>query len=287
MAPIYQFEISKEQAEGFRKLGYNPLELKSEQGQIADLGTKGWVAIPYESIPKGIQRKGNQRMLIDPARLSYNPTIEEVGQKLDLTLRNTAKDFLEREFIGDMNWFEMLRVNLALGNTTPGIREFTAYGHILGQASKGDVKIYDASGTPISSETCKNYREDIFGVASPWRAEWLDADFKVKNGKLYVNSNHIFEDGKLIPENSRVLAKNTLMEGKTPGISLEDWLENPTAQGFPRKNIKEGSLYYRAPISDNNSVARFDADSDGAYLYCYRYPSGRYSGLGVRAVRHE
>lgn len=130
--------------------------------------------------------------------------------------------------------------------------------------------------------------KDITEVRDPWRAEWLDADFEVKDKKLYINYNHILDsNGDLIPKNSEVLDKNTLMKHKTPGISLEDWLKFPTKQGFPKKNISDGDLYYWFPRSDNNSVARFDANSYVAFLNCNRIPSYTDSVLGVRAVRRE
>ena len=66
---------------------------------------------------------------------------------------------------------------------------------------------------------------------------------------------------------------------------LNDWLNNPTKHGLPRKNTKDGDLYYWYPRSDNNSVARFFAYSDGADLYCYGVPSYSNSRLGVRAAR--
>lgn len=117
--------------------------------------------------------------------------------------------------------------------------------------------------------------KDITEIRSPWRAEWIDADFKTKGKNLYINSH----------QDSRLLDKNTLMEDKR--ISLEDYLEgNHTSQGLPSKKVKSGNLYYWYPRSDNNSVARFCADSDSANLYCWS-PSCRLSALGVRAVRHE
>lgn len=123
---------------------------------------------------------------------------------------------------------------------------------------------------------CKENHQDIYKevtkVRNPWRAEWLDADFKVKNKKLYINSE--------------VLDKNTLMEDKQ--ISLEDYLNNNhTSQGLPSKKVKSGNLYYWYPRSDNNSVARFDAYSDGADLDCYGYPSYWSSNFGVRAAKQR
>ena len=75
------------------------------------------------------------------------------------------------------------------------------------------------------------------------------------------------------------------MQNKLPGIDLEHWINNHTKQGLPLENNPEGSLWYRAPMKDNNSVARFDADSGGAGLICDRDPTNSNASLGVRFVR--
>jgi hypothetical protein len=149
--------------------------------------------------------------------------------------------------------------------------------------------------TPIESIEFLKYAKinlpevykDITEVRAPWRAEWIDADFKVKGKDLYFNYNHVLDSrGNLIPANSEVLDKDTLMQDKR--ISLEDYLnENHTSQGLPSKKVKSGDLYYWYPRSDNNSVARFDADSDGASLSCGGGPSGESSALGVRAAKQR
>ena len=174
----------------------------------------------------------------------------------------------ERSHLGE-NWYDSHRLLQKQNQRMLTIPEFT---EVLKYTRENEQDVYN----------------EIMQVRSPWRAEWLDADFKMKDGKLYINSNHIYnENGDLNPQSSRILQKNTLMKDKTPGISLDSWLENPTKQGLPRKDIKEGDLYYWNPRSNNNSVAGFDAGSDGAYLFCSWNPSDWDSDLGVRAVRHE
>jgi hypothetical protein len=75
------------------------------------------------------------------------------------------------------------------------------------------------------------------------------------------------------------------MKDKTPGISLDDYINNNfTDQGLPNKNVKSGDLYYWNPRSDNNSVARFGVGSDGAGLDCDGGPSGTDSSLGVFGI---
>ncbi|MGD9275686.1 MAG: hypothetical protein PVJ67_00775, partial [Candidatus Pacearchaeota archaeon] len=71
-------------------------------------------------------------------------------------------------------------------------------------------------------------------------------------------------------------------------INFVDYIiKNHTPQGHISKEVKSGNLYYWSPRSDNNSVAWFGVDSVRAFLDCYGDPSGRISGLGVRAVRRE
>jgi hypothetical protein len=128
------------------------------------------------------------------------------------------------------------------------------------------------------------YRE-ITEVRSPWRAEWLDADFKLKAGKLYIHSNHLYQGTELVSQTTQLLDSETLRENRVPGISLEQWLENPTSQGLPKQNIASGNLHYFKPEENDHSVARFSAGSGGAYLSCNRIPSFSDTDLGVRAVK--
>lgn len=123
---------------------------------------------------------------------------------------------------------------------------------------------------------------EITEVRSPWRSEWLDAYFESKGGVLGVASEmHILTQNKLKSEK----LESYLNQDKTPGIDLEDWINNPTKQGLPQSNYKDGSLHYWKPKSTR--VARFVVGSGSAGLDCDWDPSGQVVGLGVRAVRHE
>src|SRR3989344_5507381 len=115
--------------------------------------------------------------------------------------------------------------------------------------------------------------DEILTVRNPWRSEWLDHDYKKEKTGLYV-LYHKFNSRGNIELVKELLDKDTLMEDKTPGINFEDYLNNHTIQGLPKNNIKKGDLYYWFPRDDNNSVARFYANSDRADLYCSRNPSG-------------
>ena len=172
----------------------------------------------------------------------------------------------EKSFLGE-NWFDCHKGLLGENNRMLTIPEFVEF---LKYTKVNHKDIYD----------------DITEVKSPWRSEWLDADFKVKGEQLYVNYDHTLDSsGNLIPKNSEVLIGDSLMTNKTPGISLEDYLDNHTSQGLPKSDIKDGKLYYYAPMKGNESVARFSANSGRAFLSCRGDPSYTDSDLGVRAVR--
>jgi len=126
--------------------------------------------------------------------------------------------------------------------------------------------------------------KEITEVRNPWRSEWLDADFKLEGKDLFMYYHEFDSNGKIIPKKVK-LDSDTLRENKTPGISLDSWLADATSQGLPKKGIANGSLYYWQPGTDNNSVARFWANSGGADLNCDGGPSDSGGNLGVRAVR--
>jgi hypothetical protein len=176
----------------------------------------------------------------------------------------------ERTLLGE-NWFNSHRLLQEQGNRMLTTSEFVEFlNHLKSNPSDYQV-LFD----------------DITQVRTPWRAEWLDGDFKVVGKKLCINSSHEYSNGKLNPRCSEIMDKNTLMEDKTPGISLESWLKTPTRQGLPSKKTESGELYYLFPRSDNNSVVGFDAFSGGAGLSCCRSPSYSDSDLGVRAAKQR
>ena len=76
------------------------------------------------------------------------------------------------------------------------------------------------------------------------------------------------------------------MKDGEPGIDLDAWLNSSTKHGFPSSKIKQGGLYYFAPIE--GSVAGFSIDYDitgahasGALLSGDADPDFSDSGMGV------
>ena len=143
-------------------------------------------------------------------------------------------------------------------------------------------KAYDGNKDKIPKGRLDKILEERGERRNPWRLEHLDHQYSLnKKGQLQV-TYHKFLDGKinLVTE---LLDPETLMKDRLPGISLDSYLGNPTSQGLPRKSVKEGSLWYWFPRKNN--VAGFNADADGAYLYCIGGASVSGDSLGVRRAK--
>ncbi|MFA4960393.1 MAG: hypothetical protein WC548_01900 [Candidatus Pacearchaeota archaeon] len=121
--------------------------------------------------------------------------------------------------------------------------------------------------------------KEITEVRSPWRSNWINVKFQERKKELYMISEKVIEKG--IRKNLSQKVTDYLTQNKTPGISLDSWLDSNNSHGLPSQNILDGNLYYWAPVS--GSVARFFADSDWADFYCNGDPSDSYSSLGVYA----
>jgi len=110
-------------------------------------------------------------------------------------------------------------------------------------------------------------------------SEFLDAYFERRDDGLYVLTRNKTHTEKLDP--------NTLIQnmGHDPGISLDDWLENPTSQGLPRVDVKRGEMGYLNPHS--SIISGFGTGFKGAFLGTGLESSSTYEGcrVGVRAVK--
>jgi len=173
----------------------------------------------------------------------------------------------ERSHLGE-NWYDTHRDLDKQNLRMPTITEFVEF-----------LKYLRADPT---AENTRVYNE-ITEKRDPWKAEWFDAKFYKKDGELWVAYNHIVNlKGDLEAKGNERL-EGHLMKHKLLGVSLEHWLNNPTKQGLPPADAKQGDLGYWYPRG--NRVARFYADSDGACLNCCGGPGNSDSTLGVRAVR--
>ena len=247
--------------------GINYLNPKSLTEQVAELNTSDYIVIPHEFT------NGRYSRSVDPARLACSFAVERAGKSLDLELANTARDSLGREFVGNMNWQQQMNLLDALGVSGVLINVNADFLRLLDEGAEGNMPVYDESGKQLKPKYLAQVRDDVVEIMSPWRAERLDAFFEKREDGLYILTRNKTEAEKL--------SEDTLMEDKR--ISRASWLENPTEQGLPRTDVKEGSLSYWYPR--DGAVARSDAYSNGSNFDCDRDPSFRFSDLGVRASK--
>jgi|SRR3989344_6624894 len=177
------------------------------------------------------------------------------------------------------NWYQSHEALHQEDFQMPTLRQFVDFLNLLESG-----KAFDGKGQKVSSSELEMILKEITEQRDPWRGEWLDADFKKVNKVLHINYAHQTLKGKLQPQLSEPL-RGCLMEDRTPGIDLNDYLQRATFQGLPPTDVKSGSLYYWKPLNDNNSVARFGAGAGWVSLSCRGDPRNSSSALGVRRAQ--
>ncbi len=160
------------------------------------------------------------------------------------------------------DWYKSHEALHSEGARMLTLREFADFLILLRSGNDEFQKIYKA----------------ITEARKPWRAEWLDADFKVINNSdtLHINYNHRTINSKLKPQNSESL-ESCLMEDC--GVDLTSF----NRQGLPTRKGNDFNYWFPR----KGAVAGFFALSDGASLYCGRGPRNSYSVLGVRSAREK
>ena len=155
------------------------------------------------------------------------------------------------------------------------IKEFVDFLELL---RTGNIK--NGLEQKLPEQEIQEIYKKITEKVSPYRAEWLDADFKVINNELYINYSHRTINNQLKSQNSEKL-ENCIM--KDCYVDLF----SANKQGLPTKKSEKKDFYYWFPKRDNNSVARFGAGSVRADLICDWDPQDSGAGLGVRVAREK
>ena len=189
-------------------------------------------------------------------------------------------------FLGYINHEEAQSLALKLNGFVLPANLYGNFLKLLIDGTENKAKVYDGNGNIFPSTGLTQVLNEITEVRTPWRAEHLDCRFNMQSSgdeqKLHIKYHKFDGSGKLI-ECDEVLDENTLMSDKVPGIKLHSWLENPTSQGLPRKEIGTGDLWYWCPR--NGAVGRFGASSGGVSLSCNLDPQGSDSAFGVRVAK--
>ena len=173
----------------------------------------------------------------------------------------------------DSNWYKAHQSLHQENKRMLTIREFVDFLSLL---KTGNA--LDGLEQRLPEDEVKRIYNDIAEKRNPYRAEWLDADFKVVDERLHINYNHRNVNGNLQPQNSEPL-EECVMENV-----YVDLMGSANKQGLPTRKSNNQEFYYWKPLEDNNSVARFFACSGRVGLLCRRNPGDSNSALGVRAA---
>ena len=159
--------------------------------------------------------------------------------------------------------------------------------------SNGKRPLFDANANPVSQKETKDiynhltknhiasYEKEGGNQEGAWT--WLDAFFREDNGmKILSEHKTIISNGNkaLLPGKTEAL-ENCLMEDCFSELIFNSQ-GLPTAKFTNQNYIQGKNIKFWFPR--NGAVARFDADSGRASLYCHWVPSDRDSSLGVFAV---
>lgn len=172
------------------------------------------------------------------------------------------------------------------GLTVPTMDRFMLNYRNVNNAGDSQVRtgiLYDASGDLIEGDKLKNYKDKL--NSNCWA--WLNAGFPKGTGFKGLDLSIVTG----LDKSGQPIIKSVPLEDC---LERDGWadLESLNSQGFPTKKAKVGAyepgktFYFWSPIlrsdkPEEGYVARFVADSGGAYVVCYRDPQDSNPSLGV------
>jgi len=241
--------------------------------QLFTLKTKNYI-IMSANFTDG--KYGQQDIAINPSRISNSPEIERIERiiyptlkEIDnkkgylelMTLKKNLVDSLAREYVG-LSWVKAISIPPLLGQYSLPLNQFADFLNLLRMGKEKEILVYNKSGKKLDSKYLENIYSDIINKKNPKRGEWINNIIKYKHkkttydpetlktilkGEFYLGGDNYSEEkfvkwGVLNP-----LKKEVLKNRQNSKINLENWIENPSCQGFPKKNILNGDLNYRFP----------------------------------------
>lgn len=225
------------------------------------------------------ETKEHPDILVAKHRLALDSKVREIATAFGFKLNNTAKELRgNNPYIGYITYSQAQRINIALLGFTLPVLYFNEHLDLLYEGANGNTPAYDENGKRLPRVESEDLLKEMVEQRDPWRGETLDAKFG--NGTI---TYYRFVGGELV-EVTEPLDEDTLMEDRR--ISFGYWLKNPTSQGLVRRDTPEGDIYSWYPKKDN-SVAWFDADSDGVdFDFCWNLHDSN-SAFGVRLARKK
>jgi len=185
----------------------------------------------------------------------------------------------------DNTHFKLLENGLYM--PTPQI--FAAHIRNVFDAHKNGKKMLYADGREIPADKVEEFYDHLtknahnsYGASNIGAWTWLNARFVEGSGwnNLDLEIVNGMNKGKRELETSRVKLEDCFEEDCWVDYSFnEQGLIKPNSKSANQSNVIGETLRYWYPRKDY--VARFEAYSDGANLYCDRVPSFTDSSLGV------
>jgi len=252
MAPIYQLNLTEDEAEGFRKLGYNPIKINESSKAVyspnADIIKSDYIKLGIKNIEKNFDE--NKGFDIAIGKTGFNKNHKEQN-------------------------ISLLEKGLRMSN----IPQYMEFHNAVIDAYKNNKPLFNSEGNGIS----RNVIRDLYRQVTS--DEWvnLNAEFEKSSSGIYTlseavglnkNKEIIYDSRKIsvpIQDDIYVNPKNLTKEGLPK--------EKASNQEFERGE----KIYFYYPR--NNSVAGFYAVPVRSGLYCGRYPLFSDSVLGVRATK--
>ena len=139
--------------------------------------------------------------------------------------------------------------------------------------------------TNLNNSGLRTIYDDILKTTpqNTWHGEWQNAKFSKDQGITYVQRViSLDKRGELVYSNREKL-DDCLMEDCWAEFNSSNKQGLLTRKHSSSSYAQGDNIYFWFPRE--GGVARFVANSDGAVLDCFRYPSYSYSVLGVRLVR--
>ncbi|MBI4117035.1 hypothetical protein HY449_04805 [Candidatus Pacearchaeota archaeon] len=185
----------------------------------------------------------------------------------------------KEESLKGLNWYktheELQKQKLRM----PLVPEFMSHFMNVLDAYKGNSQLHYADDSLVPEGEVEDFYKYLTTNYKNGCWTWLDAFFKEENGIWQIRHNHKFDKGSLIAGKTEVL-ESCLRKDCQVELDFNK-------QGMPIKKTKKqeysqgNSIIYLHPR--NEAVARFNAGSGRAVLYCLRFPSGANPALGVFA----
>lgn len=211
--------------------------------------------------------------IVSPKNLDGSKYIQVPGTNILIAREETHKN---------SNWTEAHYNLFDEGLFMPSPSLFVPYFINVRDASQGKVQLYDGNNTPLSRADTEDLWKYLSTAHRSGCWTWLDALFVPSTAGLDLQTNHRVKNSG---GNKELVAQRFNLEAHVGEDGFANL--NLNSQGLPKQGSKSAdqrysqgnNIYFYQPRP--NCVARFDANSGRAGLYCNRTPGSRGAGLGV------